>query len=450
MPTGHGDGFENRDALLGLPVRPAQARRDDGAGARPSLNAVYTPILNDVEAPLQKGMSDADHGALQGQADHCSTTGAAGRVACATTRGRRCCCCSRITAHRAAHRLREHRQPPARARRAAARWRWRCGCRSAPTRAQMRRAAAHRVRAARADRRRGEPRSWRTWTLVADDVAAARRTVQRPALRASQLERRCVRRPSLAIATGFAVRPLPRAAQHAARSRDRAAQAGRASRPARGAPRASAPRSPRRRSRCRWRCSSRPDSFVKSLRNVSRVDLGIKVDHVTTFAVSPDAERLSPNARSASCSSSVERGAARAAGRHRRDGGAGAAARRQQLGQRRERGGLHARPRHGRQLAVQRGRARLLPRALGMPLLSGREFTDADAAGAAQGRDRERDVREEVQSRAATPSGSACRRAATTLDIEIVGLVKDAKYSDVKDEVPPVFFMPYRQDTTRR
>jgi predicted lysophospholipase L1 biosynthesis ABC-type transport system permease subunit len=32
------------------------------------------------------------------------------------------------------------------------------------------------------------------------------------------------------------------------------------------------------------------------------------------------------------------------------------------------------------------------------------------------------------------------------LDIEIVGLVKNAKYSRVKQEVPPLFFTPYRQD----
>jgi ABC-type antimicrobial peptide transport system permease subunit len=31
------------------------------------------------------------------------------------------------------------------------------------------------------------------------------------------------------------------------------------------------------------------------------------------------------------------------------------------------------------------------------------------------------------------------------LDIEIVGFVKDAKYSEVKDEIPPLFFRPYRQ-----
>ncbi len=32
------------------------------------------------------------------------------------------------------------------------------------------------------------------------------------------------------------------------------------------------------------------------------------------------------------------------------------------------------------------------------------------------------------------------------LDVQIVGVVQDAKYADVKQEVPPVFFRPYRQD----
>ena len=39
-------------------------------------------------------------------------------------------------------------------------------------------------------------------------------------------------------------------------------------------------------------------------------------------------------------------------------------------------------------------------------------------------------------------------RGGDTLNIEIVGLAQDAKYSDVKAKVPPVFFIPWRQDTT--
>ena len=32
------------------------------------------------------------------------------------------------------------------------------------------------------------------------------------------------------------------------------------------------------------------------------------------------------------------------------------------------------------------------------------------------------------------------------LDTEIVGLAKNAKYSEVKTDIPPLFFRPYRQD----
>ncbi|HEY2850203.1 MAG TPA: FtsX-like permease family protein, partial [Gemmatimonadaceae bacterium] len=34
------------------------------------------------------------------------------------------------------------------------------------------------------------------------------------------------------------------------------------------------------------------------------------------------------------------------------------------------------------------------------------------------------------------------------LDLEIVGIVKDSKYNEVKAKVPPVFFVPWRQDST--
>jgi len=32
------------------------------------------------------------------------------------------------------------------------------------------------------------------------------------------------------------------------------------------------------------------------------------------------------------------------------------------------------------------------------------------------------------------------------LDVEIIGLVRDAKYSEVKGVIPPLFFRPYLQD----
>ena len=49
--------------------------------------------------------------------------------------------------------------------------------------------------------------------------------------------------------------------------------------------------------------------------------------------------------------------------------------------------------------------------------------------------------RDAVGKRMSNSSGTG-----TPLDMEIIGLVQNAKYSEVKQEFPPVFFLPYRQD----
>ncbi len=89
---------------------------------------------------------------------------------------------------------------------------------------------------------------------------------------------------------------------------------------------------------------------------------------------------------------------------------------------------------------------------LGVPLLAGREFAQADAEGTvpvaivneAFTRKFGLDGRNAVGKRMGT---SARGNDADELDTEIVGVVRDAKYSEVKDAVPPLFFRPYRQDT---
>jgi len=88
---------------------------------------------------------------------------------------------------------------------------------------------------------------------------------------------------------------------------------------------------------------------------------------------------------------------------------------------------------------------------LGIPLLGGREFDESDVAGApkvavineAFARKFHLDPRQAVGKWMSTNS----RASADELDIRIVGVVRDARYSDVKREVPPQFFTPYRQDT---
>ena len=86
-------------------------------------------------------------------------------------------------------------------------------------------------------------------------------------------------------------------------------------------------------------------------------------------------------------------------------------------------------------------------RTLGMPLLAGREFTPPTPLARRRSRSSTRRSRRSSTS-AATPSASAWAPGgeATELDIEIVGLVQNAKYSEVKDPIPPLFFRPYRQD----
>ncbi len=182
--------------------------------------------------------------------------------------------------------------------------------------------------------------------------------------------------------------------------------------------------------------------FVKSLMNVSKVDLGLKIDNVVTFAISPALNGYEPG-RSLTLYQRLEQELATLPG---------------VTGIATARVPLLAGNNWGNDVSVegfQKGpdtdaNARyneINPgyfRTLGVPLMSGREFTDGDVAGAAKvvivneafakkfnlGRD---------------AVGKHMAQGDGKLDIEIVGLVQNAKYSQVKQEVPPLFFRPYRQ-----
>ena len=84
-------------------------------------------------------------------------------------------------------------------------------------------------------------------------------------------------------------------------------------------------------------------------------------------------------------------------------------------------------------------------RTLKMPLIAGREFTEADALGAPE----VAIVNERFAEKFNLGKNVVGKRMATfgdDLDVEIVGLARNAKYNDVKAEVPPLFVIPYRQD----
>ena len=183
--------------------------------------------------------------------------------------------------------------------------------------------------------------------------------------------------------------------------------------------------------------------FVKSLMNVSRVDLGLKIDNVITFGISPSLSGYEPVRAKAL----FERAEQELAGVPGVTGVASA------------RVALLAGNNWGNDVSVEgfeRGPDtdagsrynEINPgyfRTLGVPLLAGREFTPADV---------EKSPKVAIVNEAFTKKFNLGRDAVgkrmaqgdkPPLDIEIVAVAQNAKYSDVKDEVPPLFFRPYLQ-----
>jgi predicted permease len=85
-------------------------------------------------------------------------------------------------------------------------------------------------------------------------------------------------------------------------------------------------------------------------------------------------------------------------------------------------------------------------RTMGVPLLAGREFGEADTAGAPKVvLVNEQFVKKFNLGRDAIGKRMKQGGAKGTLDLEIVGVVRNAKYSEVRQEIPALFFLPYRQ-----
>jgi putative ABC transport system permease protein len=83
---------------------------------------------------------------------------------------------------------------------------------------------------------------------------------------------------------------------------------------------------------------------------------------------------------------------------------------------------------------------------MGIPLISGREFTESDsAAGPKAAVVNETFVKRFLEGR--SPLGvQFSGNSGPATDITIVGVVKDSHYSSVKDAAPPLFYRPWRQD----
>ena len=186
--------------------------------------------------------------------------------------------------------------------------------------------------------------------------------------------------------------------------------------------------------------------FTRSLMNVSRVNLGLNPENVVTFGISPSLsgytdersrqlfERLEDDLRALPGATAVT------AARVPLLGGSnwGSSVRVE---------GFEAGPdtdTGSRYNEVGPGYFQTM----GVTVLAGREFTAADALSAPKvaivnetfakkfnlGRD--------PVGKHMTSDGAS----GAPLDVEIVGFAKNAKYSEVKAEIPPLFFRPYRQD----
>jgi predicted permease len=186
--------------------------------------------------------------------------------------------------------------------------------------------------------------------------------------------------------------------------------------------------------------------FTRSLMNVSRVDLGIRTDNVITFAIAPQLIGYTPE-RTAALFERLEDELGAVPGVTSVTASTVPIISGSNWGNSVSVQGFEAGPdtdTHSNFTLIGPGYFRTL----GVPLLAGREFSRADALGApkvvivneafAKKFNLDRDA---VGKRMANSSALNAK-----LDLEIIGLVQNAKYSEVKQEVPPVYFLPYRQD----
>ena len=184
--------------------------------------------------------------------------------------------------------------------------------------------------------------------------------------------------------------------------------------------------------------------FTRSLMKVSRVELGISIENLVTFSVSPQLNGYTPE-RSKQLFERLEDDLAAQPGVIGVSAALVAAISGSNWGSNVSVEGFQAGP----DTDTNSRYNEVAPdyfKTLRIPLLAGREFTRADRLGAPK----VAIVNEAFAKKFNLGQHAVGKRmrvgGSGALDMEIVGLVKDAKYSSVKGEIPPVFVQPYRQD----
>ena len=183
--------------------------------------------------------------------------------------------------------------------------------------------------------------------------------------------------------------------------------------------------------------------FTQSLVNVARVDLGFDVDSLVAFNVAP---RLSgyDSARTTAVFDRIEQALAAQPGVSDVSSARVAIVTKSNSRNSLSVEGYDALP--GTDTNASANDVDLgFFQTLSIPLLAGRDFTAADRLGAP----RVAIVNEAFLRKFNLGDDAVGKRFAIggpDLDIEIVGVVADAKYSEVKDEVPPQYFLPRLQN----
>ena len=184
--------------------------------------------------------------------------------------------------------------------------------------------------------------------------------------------------------------------------------------------------------------------FLRSLVNVTHVDLGVRVDDVVTFYVSPRRSGYD-SARAAVLLQQVEEDLAQLPGVTGVTSSLVPILADNSWGTDVWVEGFKTGPdidNNSRYNEVGPG----YYRTMGIPVLAGRDFTASDFRGAPRVA-----IVNQTFARKFHIEGGAVHRfmsysSPDSLNVEIVGLVKDAKYNNVKDPVPPLFATPWRQD----
>ncbi len=186
--------------------------------------------------------------------------------------------------------------------------------------------------------------------------------------------------------------------------------------------------------------------FAKSLFNISRVDLGLKADHMVVFGIAPELNSYTPErTRQLFERMEDELGAI--------PGVTGVVAAMVPVlsGDNWNNSlaveGFEAGP-DTNTTASFNGVGPGYFKTMGIPLMAGREFTRADGLVAPK----VAIVNQAFAKKFNLGDNPVGKRFGlgggpdTKMEIEIVGIAQDARYSDVKDAPPPQYFLPYRQE----